>query len=106
MIAGVFMLIDGFILLLLATTTGVATLGIIVLLAAVLSIAVAWGLLKAKSWTWFPGIIQGLFVLLLGVLFTSFGSLFSAYGVLALLLGLWTIYLLTRTHVKSFLGHA
>jgi hypothetical protein len=84
----------------LAGDAVLASLGGIMVIDGFLSVALAWGVLKAKPWSRRLGMTQGILTILLGVFFSLLGALL---GVFAILLGGWTIYMLRRTLVRSYL---
>jgi hypothetical protein len=58
-----------------------------------------------KPWIWWPAILQAVVVLLIGIFFTLLtvytSAILAIYSVPAILLGLWSLYLLRRGEIHS-----
>ena len=78
------------------------TFGAIVVILGVLSVAVGYGLQKARSWAWLLGLWAGVVYVVFGVLFV----LAKAYlvGVPSIIFGGVSIYYFTTADLKRYLG--
>ena len=100
-VAAVYMLAFGVILLSSLPSSQFWFAGIILALGC-FSLAVFWGIMRAKPWHRRFGLIEVLVLLVLGVFLGGTGAL--VFGIPFLALGLLVWYLLTRSEVKARLA--
>jgi hypothetical protein len=95
-IVGVFIAFLG-LLALSAGGAGVAAVGVYFVGVGLLSLLVAWGYARGSTWQRKLGVPQGFLLLLVGIVFAISGTLAGlAYGIPELVVGVWTLYALTR----------
>ncbi len=77
------------------------SLGIIVVILGVLSVAVGYGLRNAKSWAWLLGLWAGIVYIILGLIVFS-GSYLAGIG--CIVFGAVQVYYLNKADAKEYLG--
>ena len=76
-----------------------AVIGGVMMIAGIVSLIIAYGVFKGKSWAWMLCII-------FAVLNTVLGILTFPVGIITILFNVIIIYYLTRRNVKAFFGKA
>lgn len=104
----------------LGLVSGVMSLNIVSIIPSLLNLAIAYGLWKGMSWSWWLtlifsilGIIAGVLILACSSLILALmpkaialiaGSVIAVMGILTIVLNAVIVYYITRPHVKDFFG--
>ena len=75
--------------------------GVVLLVFAIISFVLAYGLFTGKAWAWFWSLVFAAIGIVIAII-EAMGSLGSA--ILPIIIQLIIIYYLTRPHVKAFFG--
>jgi hypothetical protein len=76
--------------------------GIILALIGVLYLAIAYGVWKARSWSWMLGVVVSIIAIVFGVLGLSGGI--NLFNLISLALPIVVVYYLWQPDVKRYLG--
>ena len=76
--------------------------GVIIILIGLLYLAIAYGVWKARSWSWMLGMIVSIIAIVFGVLGLSGGV--SVGSIISLALPIIVVYFLWQPEVKRWLG--
>jgi uncharacterized membrane protein (DUF2068 family) len=77
-------------------------LGVILLAIGALYLAIAYGVWKARSWSWMLGVVVSIIAIIFGVLGLSGGV--NAGSLISLALPIIVVYFLWQPDVKRYLG--
>ncbi len=100
-IAGISLLVIGILAYFAGNRSVSNSGGLILAIVGIMSIIIAYGSSRVESWVRFPGIAVGVVMLVFGLLLIPGGG--YVFGIPMLLVGGWTVYVLTLPKVRAYL---